>query len=62
MKTVVLFVCLSIFVGTMDQVIADRPPLKTYSYRCNKCGLIQTFDRPTIPRCPTDKTVMYEAR
>ena len=36
--------------------------LAAFSYRCPKCGLISTYNTPTIPKCPNDGWSMVPAR
>ena len=51
----------SIFIAVATLIASVTAALAaTYSYKCSKCGLIQTFDRPSPgEKCPKDGSLMF---
>jgi hypothetical protein len=48
----------TVILTTMALVASAGFALAAYTYRCPKCGLIQTYNTPAMPKCPNDGWTM----
>ncbi len=58
--TLAASVAFLVMMGSLTLSLAQQ---KNWTYKCPKCGIIQTYSMPQgVPKCPSDGTSMHLSR